>query len=672
MILSGTVWIFTEMAGEPEPVFMEELGAGDCAGWVTAVAKVSGMRAVAKTEVQGLIVMAPAFLEIARYDPALREDMFARVRKGEVWRAVLSEMERRTGGIASAREIVASLFEDCVTKDWPEDEETIATDRERLWIVAGGEGVKSGDRWGMTDGVLWARLIGLPADKLSKALAGEFPKAPDSIRILPTPSAAASSLSKLNAPNTSTTAERAVVEKLPPIVPSLPVPGTAAPRRSIWKALGVTLAITVVTGSAAAFWASKQPVREPFAMSGSLSFVGERRTIMAGISGKVTEWGLKAGSRIERGSIIAILQPPMDEAKAKALDDAVTLARTQADFCEGALAGRPLRMAGGEKYLLDLATELYRLRSEHRVLSAVERGVTNDYTLTAEERQRVNARFASARAEQVDRMSSAARDTGARREELRDAEAELREAQEELNVQVKAYADIGNQKGDEAKQERAAAQRTLGLMRRTVGVKQDVVTRLRKEIAGMSAQEEPAPEPSQEATSSLPGINADMVKVEEQLRRYAETLRRDETTNQAALKKLRADSAPRQIEALQPGLVLEAAPLTIGSIVQSDTVLGRLTTRQGWEVECQIKDADLARLKDGQEFSVITVNADGTTSRLAESLSVVSRAEERPRLKLLSSRDDWRDGTPIRIETTVVTGTLLDSWLEQIRWATGW
>lgn len=662
MILSGTVCIFTDMPGEPEPVYMEELGPGDCAGWVTALSGSKGMRAVAKTEVQGLLVMAPAFLEIARYDPALREDMFSRVRKSEVWRAVLSEMERRTGGITSAREIVNSIFSDCVTRDWPEDEEALNTDPNRIWIAAGGEGLRSGDRWAGADGVLWARLIGLPSDQLTKALAGDVPKpakepARPKTNLQSTPT-------KADATETSTTAGRAMPEKRPPVVPELREPARRSP---LWKILGATLVISAVAATAAGLWASRQPTTEPFAVAGTLTFVGERRTIVAGVSGKITEWGMKSGSRIERGTILAIVQPPMDEAKVKALTEGAALAREHAEFCEGAISGRQLNIQGAPKPLAELATELARLRSDYRVLSAVERGATTDYTLSAAERQRVMAMFNEARDEKVDRVSSAARDVGARREELREAEAELREAQEEVNVQTRAFAGLKAERSDESKQELAAAQRSLAMLRGVAAKKLEVVTRLRKEISKMGADVEEVAEPADKATATIPAIRSDISKVEEQLQRHAEVLRGEHSAKLAELAKIKAEAAPRQIEALQPGLVLEAAPLAVGSVVQLDTVLGRLTTRQGWELECQVSSPEMSRLKIGQEFSVVSHNADGTSVRLQERFQPVGRNGEVPRLRIVSSRDDWRDGTPVRIEASVVTGTLLDLWLAELK-----
>lgn len=667
MILTGTVVVFAEMPGEPDAVFMEELGPGDCAGWVAALAGSKGTKVIAKTDVQGLMVIAPAFLEIARYDPALREEMFARVRKGEVWRAVLSEMERRTGGVTSAREIVAGIVDDCITRDWPEDEEAIVTDKNRIWIVAGGEGVKSGDRWSSADGVLWARLIGLPSDILTKALAGDVPRPKkESIRprVVEPP---ASSLSK-SPLEQSTTGGRAEPEKLPPVVPTLPRPGEK--RRSIWRALGVAFGFAALACGSMALWAWRQPTSEPFSAPGSLSFTGERRNVTAGVAGKITEWGLRPGARLERGSVIAIIQPPMDEARARSLEATAISARAQAEFCEAAIVGRVSKQSD-QKHLTELAAELSRLRSEYRVLSAVERGATTDYTLTAAERQRVSAMFATARADEADRVSSAVRDTSARREELREAEMELRTAQEEHNVQVKAFADIGADDNKEAKQDRAAAQRALGLTKNVVAQKLEVVNRLRKEIATMGEEAATAtataPAPSEVATAAIPAIRAEIAKLEEQLQRYAEALRQDEVSSEAALAKLKEDSAPRQIQALQPGLVLEAAPLHVGSVVQFDTILGRLTTRQGWEIDYHGPPSDLSRLRAGQDVSVITVNAEGTTVRTQERLTVTGRPGERPRLTIVSSRDDWRDGTPARIEASVVTGTLLKSWMAEIR-----
>jgi len=670
MILVGSVAVTAEMPGETETILLEELGPGDCAGWAAALSGMAGTKSIAQTEVQGLIVGAPAFLEIARYDPALREDMFSKVRRGEVWRSVLAEMERQVGGISSAAAIVDSVMEESITRDWPEDEDTLH-DPDRVWVVAGGEGVKSGDRWAGPDGVLWARLVGLPAEKLRKALtdlkSGGGPTK-ESLKSR-SDSGPKTSQSKGKPTGTTSSVERPASGKIDPPTPSTVRP--AGPKRSIWRALGVAFGIALVGSGAAAWWASHQVITEPFTAGGTLSFVGERRAIAAGVNGTISDWGLKPGARLERGSIIAIVQPPLDEAQVKSLASAAALARSQAEFCEAALAGRPASTQNQPKHLVELASELVSLRSDQRVFSAVERGAVNDYTLSAAERQRVAGLFAAARAENQDRVSSAAHDASPRRDELRDAEAELREAQQDLSIQEKAFTDFANAKDKESRADAAAASRALAVVKRSVAAKQEVVNKLRKEIATMAATVEPTVQPADDAGSSLPGIKASIGQIEEQMQRHAEALRKEATGHEAALARLRADAAPRQIEALQPGLVLEAAPLSVGSKVQLDTILGRLTTRQGWEVECKLSPAQMARLQPNQEIGIVVVSTDGSTLRLKENFNVTNAEVDHPHLSILNSRDEWRDGVPVRIETSVVKGTLLDQWIKEIRWTVG-
>jgi multidrug resistance efflux pump len=188
----------------------------------------------------------------------------------------------------------------------------------------------------------------------------------------------------------------------------------------------------------------------------------------------------------------------------------------------------------------------------------------------------------------------------------------------------------------------------------------------------MSAEIVVMPAPAEDAAAALPAIKAQLATIEEQLRRSAEGFRREEATKDAALAQYQAETAPRQIEALQPGLVIEAASLAAGSLVQPTTILGQLTTRQGWEVECQLSISDWARLRPGQEISVVTVSPDGNSIRVQEQLTTENRARRQPKFALLSSRDEWREGTPVRIEMMVVTGTLLDAWLEELRRESAW
>src|SRR5688572_2069340 len=71
IIFEGQVSVFGELPAEPGPIMLDELGPGGCVGWNAALAAVPGVCAVATSEVNGLMIPAPAFLEITRYDPAI-------------------------------------------------------------------------------------------------------------------------------------------------------------------------------------------------------------------------------------------------------------------------------------------------------------------------------------------------------------------------------------------------------------------------------------------------------------------------------------------------------------------------------------------------------------------------------------------------------------------------
>ena len=433
ILLEGNVCVFADLPGEKEPVMLEGVGPGSCVGWISALSGTVGLKALATTEAAGLFIAAPKFLEAVRHDPALKEAIYKQPRKGEIWRAVAAEIERRKLGVGSPRQIVERLSDACIARDWPEEESAIETDTSRLWIVSGGEGVKCGDRWKGGSGVLWARLIGLPVEQFGRSLAVNRANPPRETLKLFRTSSASRVVKKDSAQSTSEYSESRVVKEKKV---------SKAKNRGIFRVAVFALLALVLLLAGVATWARRQPVNESLAIQGTLVFSGESRNISAVIEGTLMEMRIHAGQRIERGTVIAVIRPMFDEARSRELAATRERSRQHAEFCESIIAGRSVRINGVPQELTDLAREHAALLSELRVQTAIQRGGADVAGLSVDERKRVTAYFSALRENQSESAISTARDRDARREDLREAEEALREAQSEMRVQSEAYSQL--------------------------------------------------------------------------------------------------------------------------------------------------------------------------------------------------------------------------------------
>jgi hypothetical protein len=131
-----------------------------------------------------------------------------------------------------------------------------------------------------------------------------------------------------------------------------------------------------------------------------------------------------------------------------------------------------------------------------------------------------------------------------------------------------------------------------------------------------------------------------------------------------SIARLRLESAPRQILARAPGLVAEASSIALGAEVTAETTLAQFVTRELWQVECAVLAAHTKRLQPGQRVKILYTDKAGNTAAASEPLVL----SERPgvRVRLHSTRDEWRDGMPVQLETDVSIGSLLDQWLGRI------
>jgi multidrug resistance efflux pump len=245
---------------------------------------------------------------------------------------------------------------------------------------------------------------------------------------------------------------------------------------------------------------------------------------------------------------------------------------------------------------------------------------------------------------------------------LREAEDALREAQEEVRTHQQSFAGARSEDKKEAAQELADYRRVLGVLTREVSRRQEAVNRLRREINLLRAEVAPMPvAPAEDRSAELAAAQAKLTRIELDLRHRQELARQSIREIESATERFRLDAAPRQILARAPGLVWEASSLAVGADVNRDTILAQLVTRETWQIECSIPPAQMARLQPGQPIRVAYTDGNRKPASAIEPL--VLTAGENPRLRLNVTREDWRDGMRVQIETDVVAGSLLDEWL---------
>ena len=642
LLLGGSVRMLADIPGTEQPVLLATYEPGSCVGWDIALADICGAQAVAAGEVTGMLLAAPAFLEFARYDNALRDTFLNKPSHVEVWWAVLSELQRRSLPLENAQQIVEKVASVCITRDWPDEAESMESKKNHSWVVSGGEGIVPGTLWGDGSGVLWARLTGVPNEQLDRAIQGHplIPEQP-----LPKP------YSPTKIPDKSPAAAA--------------VPATSRSLTLKRFATGAVFLVLSVAAVAAGLcgWASRQPTLETITTSGRLHFSGDAHALSASVSGKLTELRIRPGQRVGKGTILAIVQPPKDEAKAKMLSETLARANSQIEYCDQFLAGNSTRIADAPEAVSGYVRDLLVLKSEHRVKSAISAGRTEDPSLTKDERVKVAAHFDALKADRAARVDSAQQDSSIKREDLVDAEEALRDAKEELRLQTQAASALMGQRGDEAKMDAASAQRAIGVYKRTVAARADAVARIRKEIASIRVA------PAAVATSTpmnLDKLEESIRSTTRRIRSFAASLRVLAVETEIAIDEMNADWAPRQIIALYPGLITAAEALEPGAAVNPDTILGKMVTRQAWDIECP--GQSIRFLKPGQDFSIVAVSTNGSPMRIKTRYagSYPGKQKSKTLLRHNASDDNWRDGGEVQLEAVVVTGNLLDRWMSKV------
>jgi multidrug efflux pump subunit AcrA (membrane-fusion protein) len=649
LLLGGKVRMLAEIPGTDGLVLLGEYGPGCCVGWDVALADVCGVQAIAEGEVVGLMVAAPSFIEIARFDAALRQSFLHRPSLGEVWWAVLSELQRRDLPVSDARRIVEQIAPICITRDWPDEEAAIESKSNYLWSVSGGEGIFPGTPWVDSTGVLWARLTGIPSEQFERVLFGgkleeheSEPKVQSAVRPAPEKSHVLS--------------ESGASEEKSPA-------GGGVFRRVIKSAVYFSMMVAAIAAGVCG-WASRQPTFDTVYADGKLRFSGDVHPLSATLDGRLVDFRLKAGERVEKGAVLAVIQPPKDEAKAKMLAETLARARQQTELCERILRGVPMLASEVPPQIAAPVRDLNLLKSELRIKRAINLGRTDDPAMTADERAKVTAHFETLKADRAARVDAAQSDSAIRREDLADAEEALREAKDELRLQVEAAASLGSERGDEAKLEAASAQRAIAVYRRTVSQRQETVNRLKKSISAIRVA--PASEPVAQAAIPLDKLEASIREADKAIRKYSASNSILAVETELALEQIEADAAPRQISATQAGLITEVASFSLNSEVKTDSVLGKFVTRQAWEIECP--DEPTRYFKPGQDIKIITIADRGAPMPITAQFSTRLQGEKKNIVRIChdATDDTWREGTTVKIEARVVTGNLLDRWLLQI------
>jgi multidrug resistance efflux pump len=329
------------------------------------------------------------------------------------------------------------------------------------------------------------------------------------------------------------------------------------------------------------------------------------------------------------------------------------------------LNGKPVSFEGVHSSLVELVRQHARLNGEIRVLGAIMRGNAGAPGLTAEERRQVQAHLAMVSDVRNERLDAAARDASTRDEDLRDAEESLREALAEVRNHQQSFEGARTENKKEAAQEMADYRRMLGVLSQEVNRRQATVNRLRREINLLRAEVAPAAAPpAEDRSTELANAQAQVARIELDLRQREQIARQSIREIESGIERFRAEAAPRQILARAAGLVSEASALAIGAQVQADTPLAQLVTRETWQIECAVPPAQLARLQPGQPIRVAYANARNKRVSVIEPLTMTPGPN--PRLRLNVTRDDWRDGMHVQIETDVVLGSLLDQWIGRV------
>jgi multidrug resistance efflux pump len=170
--------------------------------------------------------------------------------------------------------------------------------------------------------------------------------------------------------------------------------------------------------------------------------------------------------------------------------------------------------------------------------------------------------------------------------------------------------------------------------------------------------------PAEDRSTQLFAAQAALARIEVDIRQREQATRQQMRETESAIERFRVEAAPRQILARAAGLVMEASSLAIGTEVRADTQLAELVTRETWQIECSIPPAQMARLQAGQPIRVAYTESERKPASAIEPL--VMTGGPNPRLRLHATREDWRDGMHVQIETDVVVGSLLDEWLGRV------
>ncbi len=632
ILLSGKMRTLGEMPGTEGPVLFGEHGPGDSVGWDSALAGSQSTQAFVDETVSGIAVSAQDFLRIARLDPALRKAVLAQPTTGEIWRAVVAELSRRKVRSELAEGIVKELTPLCIARDWPANRSEIEAKQSCTWVISGGDGMTAGALWEVNEDVNWARLIGIPTDSLDSAIQRSMgvkePAKPAPAEIIP------------------------AAKKLPTGRMGLPIFRTAI----------VLLGVIAGAAIGVAGWASRQPIVEQIESGGRLVFAGDAHDLKASVAGKLSALQITPGQKVTEGTVLAVVVPPRDEAKTKLTTETLAQTKSAILFCERLLEGSPLKLTDAPAAIAQSAGRIAALKSELRVKRAISTGAKDDPSLSATEKAVVDAHFAAQNANFSARLDAAQNDSSVRREDLAEAEQALRDAQDELRLQISAASSPQSERGDDAKIAAAAAARATASYRRIVAQRQDAVNRIRKEIAAIRT----APVTSLTPTAGVDQtskLEAAIRDAEKEVKSYSASMRVLALETELALEQVNADAAPRQILAARAGIVQSVAALPKGAVVTETTVIARFITRQAWEVE--LPDSLLHALNSGRQFTLLRISPDGTASRADAYFTGIAEGTEINRAKFITTAadDGWRHGDQARIKTDAVVCSLLDRWL---------
>lgn len=641
-----------------------------------------------------LLMLPPSASALVGKDAKFREAVFGGpLRPEEIWFACAAEASRR--GIESTPAFHASLGTS-VLRTWPQDAAAITKSEDYyIWIVAVADGQEPGAAWNPNSGSKWARLIGFPSTALKNCKKLEAPKSP---AVSPVPE----------------TSPAFQPDQTPKASQVRPPPNWRRRKKLFWQSMGLLGVATLI--AAAILWSV--PVRSRIKSDGVLvlDLEGHIQPLKAEVAGEIIELKVGAKSKIEAGSLVAILKPPLDEARITTLTGNATAAREEKQkilrvIDKGGNPDPSLPPA-----LIALVNERKQYRSDLRVSLALENqsafftsyraSVREELArkygpsiigtdLDADELKKFNARREppTSSAPVMNQKSveyvgngNATDDRANKRVDVNEAQESLQAAQEQHRLALSALAEAKAALAETNKFQKKAAQDNVEQAQRSVGQTATQVGRFsallaarHKElkVTGRGApviadtpQETALPIIAAEFAEANPGLSTNsqitdlealLAERDAQIRAYADRAAGIANAADADIVKLKLAAEKRDVVSKFSGTI--EAPLTVGSTVAAGAPIAQVITDFHWKANFVLPREKAKQIKVGTEAEV---QLHESQTRLMGRVKVPPSVDGEVTLVLQGSGEDHPRGGAIHTEFEVITGNLLTKTIQEL------